>query len=140
MMTQTAAGATTPVRIARTSRKVMGLVRHAPVLPILIILTVLFVAVFADVLAPHDPEVSVKTAAGRPMKSYLPPFWMHGGSLTTPLGTDFHSRDILSRLVYGARVSLLVGVLGTLVAGALGTTLGVLAGIWGAGMIRLSCA
>ena len=131
MVTQTAAGATTPARIARTSRKVVGLVRHAPVLPILIILTVLFVAVFADVLAPHDPEVSVKTASGRPVKSYLPPFWMQGGSLTTPLGTDFHSRDILSRLLYGARVSLLVGVLGTLVAGALGTTLGVLAGYLG---------
>ena len=131
MVTQTAVGTTTPTPIARTSRKLVVLVRHAPVLPILIILTVVFVAVFADVLAPHHPEVSVKTASGRPVKSYLPPFWMQGGSLATPLGTDFHSRDILSRLLYGARVSLLVGVLGTLVAGALGTTLGVLAGYLG---------
>jgi peptide/nickel transport system permease protein len=131
MVTQTAAGATAPARLARTSSRIVGLVQQAPVLPICIILTVVFVAVFADVLAPHDPEVSVKTASGRPVQSYLPPFWMRGGSLTTPLGTDFHSRDILSRLLYGARVSLLVGVLGTLVAGALGTTLGVLAGYLG---------
>ena len=131
MATPTAARLMTSARIARTSRKVVGWARDVPLLPILIILTVVLVAIFADVLAPHDPEVSVKTATGRPVKSYLPPFWMHGGSLTTPLGTDFHSRDILSRLLYGARVSLLVGVLGTLVAGVLGTTLGVLAGYLG---------
>src|SRR5215813_3336390 len=56
---------------------------------------------------------------------------MEGGSLSTPLGTDFHSRDIPSRLLYGARVSLLVGGVGTLVAGALGTLLGILAGYLG---------
>jgi peptide/nickel transport system permease protein len=100
-------------------------------LPVLIISIVVFSAIFADVLAPHDPEVSVKGASGRPVPSYLPPFWMQGGSLATPLGTDFHSRDILSRLLYGARVSLLVGIVGTLVAGALGTFLGILAGYLG---------
>jgi peptide/nickel transport system permease protein len=131
MVTQTTTRLMTSARLARTSRKVVGWARDVPLLPILIILTVVLVAIFADVLAPHDPEVSVKTATGRPVKSYLPPFWMQGGSLTTPLGTDFHSRDILSRLLYGARVSLLVGVLGTLVAGVLGTTLGVLAGYLG---------
>jgi peptide/nickel transport system permease protein len=109
----------------------MGFLRDAPLLPLLIIMAVVFSAIFADVLAPHDPEVSVKDASGRPVRSYLPPFWMKGGSLTVPLGTDFHSRDILSRLIYGARVSLLVGVVGTLVAGALGTTLGILAGYLG---------
>ena len=115
----------------KTASKVVGFVREAPLLPLLIITTVLFGAIFADILAPHDPEVSVKTASGRPVPSYLPPFWMEGGSLSTPLGTDFHSRDILSRLLYGARVSLLVGGVGTLVAGALGTLLGILAGYLG---------
>src|SRR5215831_9501470 len=111
--------------------KVLGILREAPLVPLLIISMVVLSAVFADVLAPHDPEVSVKVASGRPARSYLPPFWMKGGSLATPLGTDFHSRDILSRLLYGARVSLLVGGVGTLVAGALGTFLGILAGYLG---------
>lgn len=119
------------VRQVQTFKKVTGFLREVPVLPLLIIAAVVFGAIFADVLAPHDPEISVKNASGRPMPSYLPPFWMEGGSLRTPLGTDFHSRDILSRLLYGARVSLLVGGVGTLVAGALGTLLGILAGYLG---------
>jgi peptide/nickel transport system permease protein len=56
---------------------------------------------------------------------------MQGGDLSTPLGTDFHSRDILSRIIYGARVSLIVGLIGTLVAGAIGTLLGIIAGYAG---------
>jgi peptide/nickel transport system permease protein len=115
----------------QSCNKVMGILREAPLLPLLIISLVVVSALFADVLAPHDPEVSVKDASGRPVASYLPPFWMQGGSLHTPLGTDFHSRDILSRLLYGARVSLVVGSVGTLVAGVLGTFLGILAGYLG---------
>lgn len=115
----------------KSFNKVLGILREAPLLPLLIISIVVLSAIFADVLAPHDPEVSVKDASGRPVSSYLPPFWMQGGSLNTPLGTDFHSRDILSRLLYGARVSLVVGIVGTLVAGAIGTFLGVLAGYLG---------
>lgn len=128
MVTQTVASPTLPVQSLSTARKVKAFLRDMPLGPLLIIGVVVFVAIFADVLAPHDPEVSVKTASGRPVQSYLPPFWMQGGSLSAPLGTDFHSRDILSRLLYGARVSLLVGIIGTLVAGAIGTTLGILAG------------
>ena len=56
---------------------------------------------------------------------------MEGGSTATLLGTDFQGRDILSRLIYGARVSLIVGVMGTLVAGGIGTALGILAGYLG---------
>jgi peptide/nickel transport system permease protein len=56
---------------------------------------------------------------------------MEGGSVATPLGTDFQSRDILSRLIYGARVSLIVGLMGTLVAGSIGTALGILSGYVG---------
>jgi peptide/nickel transport system permease protein len=115
----------------KSFNKVMGILREAPLLPLLIIIIVVFSAIFADLLAPHDPEVSVKEASGRPVPSYRPPFWMQGGSVATPLGTDFQSRDILSRLLYGARVSLVVGIVGTLVAGALGTLLGILAGYLG---------
>jgi len=121
-----------PVAVRMQSfTKAIGILREAPLLPLLIIVLVVLSAIFADVLAPHDPEVSVKDASGRPVPSYLPPFWMKGGNLSTPLGTDFHSRDILSRILYGARVSLVVGVVGTLVAGALGTLLGILSGYLG---------
>src|SRR6266511_5848534 len=88
------------VRQVQTFKKVTAFLREVPVLPLLIIVAVVCGAIFAGVLAPHDPEVSVRDASGRPLPSYLPPFWMKGGSLNTPLGTDFHSRDILSRLLY----------------------------------------
>src|SRR5262249_9306371 len=131
MRTQEAIHVAPQAHRAKAFSKVTGFLLDAPLVPLLIITAVVFGAIFADVLAPHDPEVSVKSASGRPVPSYLPPFWMEGGSLSTPLGTDFHSRDILSRLLYGARVSLLVGGVGTLVAGALGTLLGILAGYLG---------
>jgi peptide/nickel transport system permease protein len=66
-----------------------------------------------------------------PYVDYVPPFWARGGSLDMPLGTDFLGRDLLSRLMYGARISLVVALTGTLVAGAIGTLLGVLAGYMG---------
>jgi peptide/nickel transport system permease protein len=98
-------------------------VREAPLLPLLILLGLVVVAMFADAIAPYDPTLPVKGA-----KIFTPPFWMQGGSLHTPLGTDFQGRDVLSRLIFGARVSLIVGLMGTLVAGGIGTTLGILAG------------
>ncbi|ETW97250.1 MAG: hypothetical protein ETSY1_23395 [Candidatus Entotheonella factor] len=131
MVAQTETGIESPIQAGRTSPALWQFLREAPLGPLAILFAVVFVALFADVLAPHDPEVSVKSETGRPVKSYLPPFWMKGGSINTPLGTDFHSRDILSRLIYGARVSLLVGLLGTLAAGALGTMLGIVAGYLG---------
>src|SRR5258705_21835 len=60
-----------------------------------------------------------------------PPFWMEGGSTSVLLGTDFQGRDILSRLIHGARVSLIVGLMGTLVAGGIGTSMGILSGYMG---------
>jgi peptide/nickel transport system permease protein len=56
---------------------------------------------------------------------------VEGANPAALLGTDFQSRDILSRLIYGAQVSLIVGVMGTVVAGGIGTTLGILAGYLG---------
>ena len=61
----------------------------------------------------------------------LPPFWLQHGSLNLPLGTDYLGRDMLSRLMYGARISLVVALVGTLAAGVIGTWLGVLAGYLG---------
>ncbi len=104
----------------------LRLVRTWPLVPILILVPLILVAVFADVIAPYDPTQPVPGA-----KIYAPPFWMQGGSQHALLGTDFQGRDILSRLFFGARVSLIVGVMGTLVAGSLGAALGILAGYLG---------
>jgi peptide/nickel transport system permease protein len=105
---------------------VVKAVREAPVAPVVILGGLFLVALLADFIAPYDPTLSVKGA-----EMFAPPFWMEGGSFATPLGTDFQSRDILSRLIYGARVSLIVGLMGTLVAGGIGTALGILSGYVG---------
>jgi peptide/nickel transport system permease protein len=113
-------------RTARALRAVAKAAREAPLLAVVILGALLVVALLADVLAPYDPTVPVKDA-----EMFAPPFWMQGGSLATPLGTDFQGRDILSRLIHGARVSLIVGLMGTLVAGGIGTFMGILSGYAG---------
>ena len=105
---------------------VVKAVREAPLLAVLILAGLVLVALLADLIAPYDPTLPVKGA-----EIFAPPFWMEGGSLSAPLGTDFQGRDILSRLIHGARVSLIVGLMGTLVAGGIGTAMGILAGYVG---------
>jgi peptide/nickel transport system permease protein len=102
------------------------LLKDIPVLPALILGGLLLTALLADVLAPYDPTLPVAGA-----KIFQPPFWMAGGNSATLLGTDFQGRDVLSRLIFGARVSMLVGITGTLVAGGIGLVLGILAGYLG---------
>jgi len=115
-----------PERERSRARSIVKALREAPLVALVLLVGLILVAVFADVIAPHDPTLPVKGA-----NVFDPPFWMEGGNTTTLLGTDFQGRDILSRLIYGARVSLIVGLMGTLVAGALGTFLGILAGYVG---------
>ncbi|MEI7710000.1 MAG: ABC transporter permease [Rhodospirillales bacterium] len=86
---------------------------------------ILFVALAAGWLAPHDPF------AQDLMKRMIPPSWMDGGSTEHWLGTDQLGRDYLSRLVYGARISLLIGTLTVVTSGTIGTTLGVVGGYFG---------
>lgn len=64
-------------------------------------------------------------------RALLPPFWLTGAEPAFPLGTDYLGRDLLSRLVYGARTSLLVGVSAVLLAGLIGVPLGLVAGYFG---------
>jgi len=119
----------TAVAPARATSRLLAVVkaaRDAPLVAIIILGGLMLVAILADVIAPHDPTLPVKGA-----NVFDPPFWMDGGSTATLLGTDFLGRDILSRLIYGARVSLIVGIMGTLVAGTIGTGLGILAGYVG---------
>ncbi|WP_432418784.1 ABC transporter permease [Cytobacillus spongiae] len=91
----------------------------------LIVLSVILVAIFADVLAPHDP------AANNLGDMLKPPAWLEGGAFTYLLGTDNLGRDILSRIIYGTRVSLLVGVFSVILAGVIGIIVGLLAGYYG---------
>ena len=91
---------------------------------LIIVLFVTLVAIFAPLLAPHDP------AKADVINRLLPPFWM-GGNMDYPLGTDNLGRDILSRIIYGSRISLLIGISAVLLAGAIGMTLGLIAGYYG---------
>ena len=96
-----------------------------PVIPALILLGIAFVAIFANLLAPHNPEIGSLTARFRP------PFWQTGGSTKYLLGTDQLGRDYLSRLIWGCRISMLIGVTVTIVSALIGITLGVLGGFLG---------
>ena len=89
------------------------------------VLAVVLTALFAPILAPHNPlEQALRF-------SKLPPVWWEGGNPDYLLGTDNLGRDILSRVIYGARVSLTVGFFGVLIASALGMTVGLIAGYMG---------
>ncbi len=90
-----------------------------------IVSSVVFVAIFADILAPHDP------AANNLSDMLKPPVWLDGGSQNYILGTDNLGRDILSRIIHGSRVSLLVGVFSVILAGLIGLIVGLLAGFYG---------
>ncbi|USK52533.1 ABC transporter permease [Bacillus sp. CMF12] len=90
-----------------------------------IVSLVIFVAIFADILAPHDPA---SNNLGDMLK---PPVWLDGGSQNYILGTDNLGRDILSRIIYGSRVSLLVGVFSVILAGFIGIIVGLIAGYYG---------
>jgi dipeptide transport system permease protein len=87
-----------------------------------VILLVVLAAVFANVIAPHDPTLQNREAF------LLPPVWQAGGSWSYPLGTDAVGRDILSRLIYGARFSLLIGTIVITLSLSIGVVLGLIAG------------
>lgn len=92
-----------------------------------VLLTIVFVAVFADVISPGDPLDQVLS------RRLIPPIWHDTPKATWdhPLGTDALGRDYLTRLFYGARISLFIGFAAMIISGIIGTTLGVLAGYFG---------
>jgi peptide/nickel transport system permease protein len=96
-----------------------------PLIPASILGAVALVAIFANFLAPHNPEIGSLTAR------FKPPFWQTGGSAKYLLGTDQLGRDVLSRLIFGARVSMVVGFTAVIFAGTVGTTLGIISGYLG---------
>ena len=108
----------TPRAVARS--------RRFPGVPLFILLFLLVLpGLFAPYLAPHNP------IRGSLRARLKPPMWVAGGAITHPLGTDKVGRDILSRIIYGARISLAVSIVAILVSGAVGTALGLIAGYFG---------
>lgn len=90
-----------------------------------IVLFVVLISIFAPVLAPYDP------AAMNIAKMLKPPIWIEGSDPAHILGTDNLGRDILSRIIYGSRVSLLVGISAVVLAGIIGMVAGLVGGFYG---------
>jgi peptide/nickel transport system permease protein len=111
--------------VVRPVRWRLVALRRTPVMPLGIIIILVLTALLANVLTPYSP---VNISLPDRLRS---PFWEQGGSLAHPLGTDPMGRDLLTRLIYGARISLLVGFLGLLVGGGVGAALGLIAGYAG---------
>ncbi|KAA0968902.1 ABC transporter permease [Aureimonas fodinaquatilis] len=86
---------------------------------------VVLMALFAPLIAPHDPFAQDMT------RRWLDPVWYADGTWAHPLGTDGFGRDYLSRLIYGARISILIGLFTMLLSGFIGVTLGLLGGYFG---------
>ena len=111
--------------VVRPVRWRLAALRRVPIVPLSIIMCMLLTAVLAEVLTPYSPvDISLP-------KRLRPPFWEAGGSLAHPLGTDPMGRDLLTRMIYGARISLLVGLLGLCLGGGVGAVLGLIAGYAG---------
>ena len=90
-----------------------------------LVLLVVLIAIGAPLLTSHDP------AAVNPLGRLKPPAWLEGGTAEYWLGTDNLGRDMWSRIVYGARVSLIVGMGAVIVSGIIGAILGLVSGFYG---------
>jgi peptide/nickel transport system permease protein len=110
--------------------------RQLPWFPGVILVTLVVTAVFAPYLSPHSPT------DGDITRKLIPPVWTEQGNWEHPLGTDRFGRDVLSRIIYGSRISLAVSLIAIFVAGTLGTMLGLISGYRGgltdAALMRLT--
>jgi peptide/nickel transport system permease protein len=133
VLTKKSAGSTTPAS-GKAGRALIRRVREgirelwhdkAGFFGILVVVVFVVTALLAPLLAPHDPSTQSLDLR------LAPPFWQPGGSLAHPLGTDQLGRDMLSRIIFGSRVSLLVGVGVVSVSMTVGVFLGVISGYLG---------
>lgn len=113
------------IAIPAPRRRAWASLRQVPWLSASIIAAFVFVAVLAPVLTPHSP-----TEQSLPER-LTPPAWQEGGSWRHVLGTDVFGRDTLTRLFYGARITLVVTMLTLLVGGGIGIVLGIMSGYIG---------
>ncbi|MBI2089267.1 MAG: ABC transporter permease, partial [Deltaproteobacteria bacterium] len=107
------------------SASVLHRLRRWPVVPVVILGFFIAIALVADWITPYSPYATALS------NRLVPPFWEEGGTLAHLLGTDRLGRDILSRIIYGARVSLVAGLAAVAVGGTVGTILGLLSGYFG---------
>jgi len=112
--------------------------RRAPVVSLAIVGVFVLVGIFAPLLSPADPyEQTLRLR-------FRPPVWEERGSWAHPLGTDRLGRDVLTRIMWGSRISLAAGVLTVLLASAVGAAIGLVAGYYGgridAGLMRVTDA
>jgi peptide/nickel transport system permease protein len=106
-------------------RKLTYELKHLPWIPLITIGIMVFAAVFAPIIAPYSPTKQTLS------DKLLPPAWQEEGTSEHLLGTDILGRDILSRLIYGARVSLMVAATALISGGVLGGALGIISGYVG---------
>src|ERR1044071_6476300 len=92
--------------MAALRRRWLRFAARMPLAPLAILIPFMLVAAFAPAIAPYAPTEPVPGAG-----IFDPPFWVEGANPAALLGTDFQGRDVLSRLLYGAQVSLIVGVM-----------------------------
>ena len=127
-MTQTIASSASATEVSRRARLAEFWYyfseNRGAVVGLFFFLFLVVVAVFAPLIAPHSPTMQYRDAI------LVPPFWQEGGRAAYLLGTDAVGRDILSRLIYGTRYSLFIGVIVTTIALIGGVILGVIAGFF----------
>ena len=115
-----------PSPMAKMRRRALG--HYGILIGGAVLLAIILVALFAPYLTHFDPILDQNLA-----DKLKPPFWHHSAKYDAAhvLGTDLQGRDYLTRLIYGARISLLIGFSAMLISGAIGTALGVCAGYFG---------
>jgi len=116
------------MEVALFQRRIKSLrrgLRDIPLFSVVFLSLIVMTGIFGPYFVPHNPEES-------DLSQYmLPLFWMKGGSMSYPLGTDHLGRDVLSRLVVGARISLLVGFVAVFFSGFIGTVVAIVSGYLG---------
>lgn len=113
-----------PIKVS-VGKRVLASLKGAPVIPLFIIVVFTLSAILADVITFHDAyKVSLPDRL-------IPPFWQDGGSISHPLGTDPLGRDILTRIIYGTRVSIIIAGAALTIGGGVGTLIGLTAGYYG---------
>jgi peptide/nickel transport system permease protein len=111
--------------------RVWRLIKDLPLAAILLLLPVTMCGVFGQLFIPHDPTLMNPTMALRP------PSWLVGQGFTNLFGTDYLGRDVFSRVIMGAKASLIVSFVGVGIAGIIGVTLGLISAFFGGWVDRI---
>ena len=112
-------------KIIAFSKKFRHYLRGVPKVPLIILLILFAAAISANYLALHNPEI------GNPRERLLPPFWQEKGTMKYPLGTDTMGRDVYTRLLFGARTTMIVALTTLVAGGGIGLVVGVISGYFG---------